>query len=85
MNESQYNAKTHSSLIYLHKKKLWVNPSHIVTITPRRKIIDRKWVELTDSWTVNLSDDENSFHIGGYDMETLGIFLGVEDEGGKTA
>ena len=80
MNESQYNAKTHSSLIYLHKKKLWVNPSHIVAITPRSKIIDGKLVKLTDSWTVNLSDNDCSFHVGDNDMETLGIFLEVEDQ-----
>ena len=80
MNESQYNAKTHSSLIYLHKKKLWVNPSHIVTITPRTQFINGKLLEHTDSWTVNLSDNDCSFHVGDNDMETLGIFLEVEDE-----
>tara|TARA_R110002074_G_scaffold346126_1_gene516482 strand:+ start:831 stop:1073 length:243 start_codon:yes stop_codon:yes gene_type:complete len=79
MNESQYNAKTHSSLIYLHKNKLWVNPSHIVTITPRTQFINGKLLEHTDSWTVNLSDDDCCFHVGDDDMETLGIFLELED------
>ena len=79
MNENQYNAKTHSSLIYLHKKKLWVNPSHIVTITPRTQFINGKLLEHTDSWTVNLSDDDCCFHVGDDDMETLGIFLELED------
>ena len=79
MNKSKYNAKTHSSLIYLHKNKLWVNPSHIVTITPRTQFINGKLLEHTDSWTVNLSDDDCSFHVGENDMETLGIFLELED------
>ena len=79
MNENQYNAKTHSSLIYLHKNKLWVNPSHIVTITPRTQFINGKLLEHTDSWTVNLSDDDCCFHVGDDDMETLGIFLELED------
>jgi hypothetical protein len=36
-------------------------------------------LEHTDSWTVNLSDDDCCFHVGDDDMETLGIFLELED------
>jgi len=80
MSKSKYNAKINSSLIYLHKNKLWVNPDHIVTIVPRSELVDGKFVDFTDSWRVVLSIDDWGFHIGDDDMETLGIFLEVEDE-----